>query len=275
MIPKNRFRVSITSECNMRCVYCHNEGNKTNGYMSIDNIVNILQLAKQLNLTEIRLTGGEPLIHPKIKEICNIIKNEYDMKVSINTNLVENKLLMDLLNHNLVDHIVVGIDYFNGTVSKRSALGLPSHIILKKVIEIRRKFGNIISLATVYNGDIENITKLVDFCITNYIRIKVIERQEKVTDNCYVDSYKQMQDAVIKRYPLRYLKDEYNEINGYLNNTKVLSFFHSFCRIKRCDLCRSLQLRVTHDCKIKRCVFDDSFDFSCNDIDVLNKLLRL
>ena len=28
-LPKNEYRISITSGCNMKCVYCHNEGNKS------------------------------------------------------------------------------------------------------------------------------------------------------------------------------------------------------------------------------------------------------
>ena len=37
-LPKNEYRISITSGCNMKCVYCHNEGNKVINELSKDDI---------------------------------------------------------------------------------------------------------------------------------------------------------------------------------------------------------------------------------------------
>lgn len=62
-IPNNEYRISITSKCNMKCIYCHNEGNEHRSELSIDDIRTLINNSYGFNLHSIRLTGGEPLIH--------------------------------------------------------------------------------------------------------------------------------------------------------------------------------------------------------------------
>ena len=40
-----------------------------------------------------------------------------------------------------------------------------------------------------------------------------------------------------------------------VNNKNVVSFFHSHCKKKECDLCKNLSLRVNSDGKIRTCLF--------------------
>ena len=93
-LPRGQYRMSITSGCNMKCVYCHNEGNKTVSLLTVNQIKKIIESSKDVGLEEIRLTGGEPLTHPNIYEICRIISEDYHLRVSINTNgILIDKLL--------------------------------------------------------------------------------------------------------------------------------------------------------------------------------------
>lgn len=55
-IPRNEYRMSIISSCNMKCVYCHNEGNNCVSILKIEDIEKIIKESKEFGLKGIRLT---------------------------------------------------------------------------------------------------------------------------------------------------------------------------------------------------------------------------
>jgi len=76
--PLLNLRISITQRCNLRCDYCHKEGEEitscsrgTAEEMTIEEIVRIAKIAVSLDISRIKLTGGEPLMR---KDLCEIIK---------------------------------------------------------------------------------------------------------------------------------------------------------------------------------------------------------
>ena len=66
-------RVSLTDRCNLRCTYCMPaEGldwMPTPELLTADEIVRVVRIATDLGITEVRLTGGEPLIRPDVVDI--------------------------------------------------------------------------------------------------------------------------------------------------------------------------------------------------------------
>ena len=119
-LPKNEFRISIISSCNMKCIYCHNEGNKHTNMLTIDEIKKIMDNSYDLGMTSVRLTGGEPLIHPQIFEICKMLSEEYKLKVGINTNCIEYEKLLYMIDNGWIDRVIVGLDYYDNKISKNS-----------------------------------------------------------------------------------------------------------------------------------------------------------
>jgi cyclic pyranopterin phosphate synthase len=76
--PLLNLRISITQRCNLRCDYCHKEGEEINSCsrgnaeeMIADEIVRIARIAVSLGIDRIKLTGGEPLMR---KDLCDIFK---------------------------------------------------------------------------------------------------------------------------------------------------------------------------------------------------------
>jgi len=76
--PLLNLRISITQRCNLRCDYCHKEGEEigscsrgTTEEMNVDEIVRIARIAIGLDISRIKLTGGEPLMR---KDLCEIVK---------------------------------------------------------------------------------------------------------------------------------------------------------------------------------------------------------
>ncbi len=78
-------RISVTSRCNLNCVYCHREGeNNPEGEISRDDIAEILRVAKKYGVNSVKFTGGEPLVRKDIVEIIASVPE--GMESSITTN---------------------------------------------------------------------------------------------------------------------------------------------------------------------------------------------
>ncbi len=84
-------RVSITDRCNLRCVYCMPpEGIERKSHdqiMRYDEIVNFIRIVAAEGVTEIRLTGGEPLVRKDLSLLVEMISNVPGIKdISLTTN---------------------------------------------------------------------------------------------------------------------------------------------------------------------------------------------
>ncbi|MEM2109198.1 MAG: GTP 3',8-cyclase MoaA [Candidatus Odinarchaeota archaeon] len=82
-------RISVTQRCNLRCQYCHHEGERDikKEYMTPDEIAKITSLGAKLGVRKIKITGGEPLLRPDIAEIIRKIKHVKGItEVSMTTN---------------------------------------------------------------------------------------------------------------------------------------------------------------------------------------------
>jgi cyclic pyranopterin phosphate synthase len=86
--PINSIRISVTRECNLACFYCHEEGMVDDEeLMTSLEIQRIAQIAANLGVRKVKLTGGEPLEHKDIIDIVSRISPLFD-EVSMTTNAV-------------------------------------------------------------------------------------------------------------------------------------------------------------------------------------------
>ena len=63
-----------------------------------------------------------------------------------------------------------------------------------------------------------------------------------------------MRDKIFEDFNLRIKIDDLEEYNGYIDDFNVVSFFHSLCRLRRCDICKKIHLRITSEGMIKQCI---------------------
>lgn len=254
-LPKNEYRISITSGCNMKCVYCHNEGNRYSVILNLDSIENLIQNSYGLGLEGVRLTGGEPTIHPEFLNICKMLKEKYNLKVGVNTNCIEFDKLMLGVKMGWIDRITVGIDYIDGFVSKNSPVGISSREILTNIIKLK-DLGVNISIATVYTNEFDNTLALLKWGLNNGIIVKIIEVvKNEIADNTSSE-FLEMRTKIFAEFNLLPELDIFNQVIGKNNNgDTIVKFFHSHCRLRECDICKNLHLRVTSKGKLKHCLF--------------------
>jgi len=76
--PLLNLRMAITRRCDLRCHFCHREGeeepdNESKREMTVDEIGRIVKIAADLGVAKVKLTGGEPLSRKNVLEIVERI----------------------------------------------------------------------------------------------------------------------------------------------------------------------------------------------------------
>ena len=86
----NYLRISVTPDCNLRCLYCatgSEELSQKNSLLSFNEIVKITNAAAKIGISKIRITGGEPLLRENLSELVKQISQINGVEdISITTN---------------------------------------------------------------------------------------------------------------------------------------------------------------------------------------------
>jgi cyclic pyranopterin phosphate synthase len=86
-------RISVTDRCNIRCFYCMPEHGATfspvSSLLSFQQITRFVATALPLGIRKIRLTGGEPLLRPKLPDLIAAVNQLQGIKdLALTTNAV-------------------------------------------------------------------------------------------------------------------------------------------------------------------------------------------
>lgn len=87
-------RLSITDRCNFRCVYCMDPDVRfldSSRLLSVDELLRAARLCVHLGIDRIRLTGGEPTLHPRLDDIIAGIAalGVHDLSMTTNGAIVD------------------------------------------------------------------------------------------------------------------------------------------------------------------------------------------
>lgn len=69
--------IEITQQCNFKCIFCYEESNcYVEKFMTMENFYKVIDFLMNRNIREIQFIGGEPMIHPKLKEMIEYCLNK-------------------------------------------------------------------------------------------------------------------------------------------------------------------------------------------------------
>jgi len=106
-------RISLTDKCNMRCVYCMSEDmvfQPNDELLTSAEILRLVNLFARLGVDKIRLTGGEPTVHPDLLAIVRGIRASGITRISMTTNGLRLVELAVPLKHAGLERVNISVD---------------------------------------------------------------------------------------------------------------------------------------------------------------------
>ncbi len=155
--------VFITSRCNLKCVHCFSATNAAVD-MSLENLHSIFDQLEKMGVLEVRINGGEPLLHPSIDKILQMLEPKRFRKVILtNGTLMSDEIARQLRKSDIIptvsldDSDAEGHDLFRGVdgTFEKTLAGL------KTLQKYRILYGINCCLHAKNLNKIENIVNLV------------------------------------------------------------------------------------------------------------------
>jgi radical SAM protein with 4Fe4S-binding SPASM domain len=193
--------IEIVSQCNLSCVYCYHE-QKTNDILLFQTIEELCHDLKELNVTNIKISGGEPMLHPDILKILKMI-NHYNLKIELVTNgtLFDEENIVSIIA--FVDKLIISFDSFDREIEEFTRPD--SYDKVFRTIKLLSQKNTDFIKTHVYIGAVmtkvnKEFNDLIEFCEKNTIAgiiFELIHREGKAKN-------------IFKNITLDY--EEYNEL---------------------------------------------------------------
>ena len=114
--PLNSYYVYMTGGCNLACKHCwiaptFQPNGATGGHLDYELLKMAINEGIPLGLRHVKLTGGEPLLHPDFIRIVDLLKKK-QLGLTIETNgvLMEESLVQHLKQSGALHHISISLD---------------------------------------------------------------------------------------------------------------------------------------------------------------------
>jgi len=273
--PVLNLRISITQRCNLRCPYCHREGEVTSPSieMTRDEIVRITGIAVGLGISRVKLTGGEPLLRPDILDIVKGIAELRGLKdFSMTTNGTNLASWAKGLHKNGLNRVNISIPSLDAE-TYYALMGGELRDVLKGIRAAvnANLFPVKLNMLVLKNVNNHEIPKMISFAEQTGTILQLIELEPLNVSMSYYRRY---------NYPLDIVEEELEKqarnvhTREDMQNRKV--YFLSKAKvevvrpIENTEFCaRCTRLRVTSDGWLKPCLMRTD-----NLVDILTPLRK-
>jgi len=258
--PIYNIRISVTSKCNLKCFYCHNEGfSKGQEELTVDEIRTIVNLASSYGVKTVKLTGGEPLCRADIVEIVNSISSVPGLKeVSMVTNGHLLKSYAPRLKAAGLKRVNVSLPTLDGLKYKNITGGGDIEPVLEGIKEAC-EIGlspvkiNMVLLKGINEDEVDN---MISYSAKVGAILQIIELEPvRILPNLYNKYHEpvdELESKLSKKAKRVYFRDDMHKRKIFeLDSTKV-EVVHPIENTEFCANCN--RLRVTYSGAFKPCL---------------------
>lgn len=266
VIPgRGDLRISLTSACNLRCTYCHNEGqeapwrHQTATQVSLADIERLLEVAAAHGAKSVKFSGGDPGVYPGFVTLMKAIAGWRARfsgieKWGIATNggpFLDPRKFRALV-ASALDNISIGIDSVDPHERSKpdSPVGVPAWKLIEGFVRplLEEWRGRSIKFDTVFAGDKSKTRNVIDAARDLGINVSVVEINGVMGARHDVrNRFVELIDETAAAYRLSpRLYEPLNEV--YLYDAKgnaPIKFYQDHCLDFDCGNCRKIHLRVS------------------------------
>jgi molybdenum cofactor biosynthesis enzyme MoaA len=259
-------RISLTSACNLRCSYCHNEGQSapwlqpTKTSARFGNIESLLDIATGYGIKSVKFSGGDPGVYPHLLPLLDAIATWRRQFPSISkwgmctngTPFLDRKKF-EALARSALDNISIGIDSVDPRERSKplSPVGVTGPRLLDLFVAplAAAWTGRFIKLDIVFYGDKGKTLEVIRAARRLGVNISVVEVNgvmANVTDQEIRDLFLQLIAETAAEFSLEAkLHRPLNEFYLFDREQTPIKFYQDHCRDRDCGHCRKLHLRVS------------------------------
>lgn len=180
-------RIALTDHCNLRCFFCSNEGMdlrcKNLRQINLDHLKYFLEVAKDIGVSGLSLTGGEPSLYPSLEDLLGHVKRLKFSQAFFHTNGI--RLTPSLVDNYLssFSKIAISIHSVNLETWQRLTGGHQRQFSqlmanLEHLSSYSRSEALAVEIKSVpmkgVNDSIDEFEQLLDFCSENKFRFKFL-----------------------------------------------------------------------------------------------------
>lgn len=173
-------RISLTAACNYACTYCVPDGKRlvaAQDELSAEAMVRgVAYLIEAAGIERLRITGGEPLVSPKLEHFLRGVSRLglQDIGLTSNGQLLSRKL--PLLLECGLKRINVSLDTLDPVAFKRIARGGDLPTVLQGLAEARAAGLKIkINMVPLREQNHEQVLPMLDYCLEHGFELRFIE----------------------------------------------------------------------------------------------------
>ena len=180
--PLQSLRISVTDRCNLRCEYCMPQEEyiwlERSELLSLEEIAQLARVFVSLGVTDVRLTGGEPLLRRNLEHLVEMLSAIEGLSdIALTTNGLTLAPIAETLRDAGLDRVTVSLD----TLRPDRFLALTRRDAHAKVLEgiaaaQQAGFQNTKLNAVIMRGFNEDeLVDLIEFGRTSNVEIRFIE----------------------------------------------------------------------------------------------------
>jgi len=274
--PLLNLRIAITRKCNLRCSYCHGEGEvkrpeSVETEMTGEEIVRIAKVAVGLGISRLKLTGGEPLTRSDVVELVkkiSLIPRLSDLSMTTNGTLLA-PLAKDLHESGL-RRVNINLPTLNGDVYHKLTEGNVGDALKGVEAAVEAGFCPVkLNMLVLMGVNDYAVPEMIEFARKTGTILQLIELEPiNVSAAYYSANHKPLDEYedLLKQEAVE------AETRQYMQNRRIYRLpevkVETIRPTENTDFClHCTRLRVTSDGKLKPCLMRND-----NLVDVLTPL---
>jgi len=250
--PVSNLRVSLNAACNLRCIYCHREGEcRPDEPLPLEDLKEIFSVAQNLGIRSIKLTGGEPLLRKDILDVISAIPEEIESSITTNGTVLKD--LADDLRKAGLSRVNISLDSLRPDTYQKIT-GVPLLPDVLEGIEASKKAGlvpvkiNMVLLKGLNEDEIDDFIALVSG--DRHMVLQIIELMD-LGDCPYHADLTDLEDRIAASSK-RVITRRMHHRKKYCYDGAEIEFVRPLHNSEFCKSCN--RIRITSDGKLKPCL---------------------